>query len=452
MKRIHFIAIGGSAMHNLAIALHKKGFHVTGSDDEVFEPSYSRLQKHGLLPHATGWHPEKINGDIDAVILGMHARPDNPELQKARKLGLKVYSYPEYLYEQTKNKTRVVIAGSHGKTTITSMLLHVYKTLGRQFDFMVGAQIKGFDTMVQLSDDADIAVFEGDEYLSSPIDRRPKFLWYQPHIALITGIAWDHINVFPTIEAYNHQFELFAQTIQPGGKLFYYSDDPVLSGIADRLMSVRAIPYTEIRAATKGGQTVVNVKGREFSLKIFGKHNLQNLSGALHVAKETGIDEKDFWEAMQSFEGASRRLQVLAGNKDSTIFYDFAHAPSKVRATVSAVKEQFPWRKLIALLELHTFSSLNKDFLPQYKNSLCPADEAILFFNPQVVAHKKLPEITPDDVRRAFGDNSLRVINDTAELKDFLSHLKLSGSNLLIMSSGNLGGLDIPSCATGLII
>jgi UDP-N-acetylmuramate: L-alanyl-gamma-D-glutamyl-meso-diaminopimelate ligase len=382
----------------------------------------------------------------------MHARPDNPELQKARKLGLKVYSYPEYLYEQTKNKTRVVIAGSHGKTTITSMLLHVYKTLGRQFDFMVGAQIKGFDTMVQLSDDADIAVFEGDEYLSSPIDCRPKFLWYQPHIALITGIAWDHINVFPTIEAYNHQFELFAQTIQPGGKLFYYSDDPVLSGIADRLMSVRAIPYTEIRAATKGGQTVVNVKGREFSLKIFGKHNLQNLSGALHVAKETGIDEKDFWEAMQSFEGASRRLQVLAGNKDSTIFYDFAHAPSKVRATVSAVKEQFPWRKLIALLELHTFSSLNKDFLPQYKNSLCPADEAIVFFNPQVVAHKKLPEITPDDVRRAFGDNSLRVINDTAELKDFLSHLKLSGSNLLIMSSGNLGGLDIPSCANGLII
>jgi UDP-N-acetylmuramate: L-alanyl-gamma-D-glutamyl-meso-diaminopimelate ligase len=382
----------------------------------------------------------------------MHARPDNPELKKAQELGLKVYSYPEYLYEQTKNKTRVVIAGSHGKTTITSMLLHVYKTLGRQFDFMVGAQIKGFDTMVQLSDNADIAVFEGDEYLSSPIDRRPKFLWYQPHIALITGIAWDHINVFPTIEAYHHQFDLFAQTIRPGGTLFYYSDDPVLSGIADRLISVRTVPYSEIRAATKGGQTIVNVKGKKFSLKIFGKHNLQNLSGALHVAKETGIDEKDFWEAMQSFEGASRRLQVLAANEDSRVFYDFAHAPSKVRATVSAVKEQFPGRKLIALLELHTFSSLNKDFLPQYKNSLCPADEAIVFFNPQVVAHKKLPEITADDVRSAFGYDSLRVINDPAELKDFLLQLKLSGSNLLIMSSGNLGGLDIPSYATGLII
>ncbi|WP_010420301.1 UDP-N-acetylmuramate--L-alanine ligase [Anaerophaga thermohalophila] len=452
MKRVHFIAIGGSAMHNLAIALHKKGFHVTGSDDEVFEPSYSRLQKHRLLPEANGWHPEKITGDIDAVILGMHARPDNPELQKARELGLKIYSYPEYLYEQTKNKTRVVIAGSHGKTTITSMLLHVYKTLGRQFDFMVGAQVKGFDTMVRLSDDAGIAVFEGDEYLSSPIDRRPKFLWYHPHIALITGIAWDHINVFPTIEAYNHQFELFAQTIQPGGTLFYYSGDPVLSGIADRGVSVRAVPYTEIRAATKDGQTVVNVNGRKFFLKIFGKHNLQNLSGALHVAKETGIDEKDFWEAMQSFEGASRRLQLLAGNEDSRVFYDFAHAPSKVRATVSAVKEQFPGKRLIALLELHTFSSLNREFLPQYKNSLHSADEAIVFFNPRVVAHKKLPEITPCDVRKAFGNSSLRVINDPAELKDFLSRLKLSGSNLLIMTSGNLGGLDISSYANSLII
>ncbi|MGQ1890099.1 UDP-N-acetylmuramate--L-alanine ligase [Thermophagus sp. OGC60D27] len=449
--RIHFIAIGGSAMHNLAIALHKKGYNVSGSDDEVFEPSRSRLKQYGLLPDVMGWNSDKITSEIDAVILGMHARPDNPELLKARELNIKVYSYPEYLFEQTRHKTRVVIAGSHGKTTITSMLLHVLKTLNKDFDFMVGANIKGFDTMVRLSEDAPLAIFEGDEYLSSPIDRRPKFLWYKPHIALVSGIAWDHINVFPTIEAYNHQFELFAQSIRPGGMLFYYGGDQVLAGIARKLKSATAVSYGEVEATTEKGKTLVKCGERKFVLKIFGRHNLQNLSGALLVVQKIGIGAEEFWAAMQSFDGAARRLQVLAENEDSTIFFDFAHAPSKVRATVSAVKEQYPQRKLVAVAELHTFSSLNRDFLPQYKDTLSQADEAVVFFNPEVVAHKKLPPITPEEVKMAFGAPRLRVITSPVQLEDFLSGLRIEDTNLLVMSSGNLGGIDISKIASRLI-
>ena len=449
--KIHFIAIGGSAMHNLAIALHQKGFEVSGSDDEVFEPSRSRLKKYELLPETTGWNPEKITSSIDAVILGMHARPDNPELLKARQLGIKVYSYPEYLYEQTKNKTRVVIAGSHGKTTITSMLLHVLNTLHKDFDFMVGANIKGFDTMVSLSDEAPLAIFEGDEYLSSPIDRRPKFLWYRPHIALVSGVAWDHINVFPTIDAYNHQFELFAQSIVPGGNLFYYGDDPVLTDIAKKLTNVSALPYREMEATNKEGKTVVALKGEKYVLKIFGRHNLQNLSGAMLVAQKIGVGPQEFLEAMQSFDGAARRLQVLAERPDATIFFDFAHAPSKVRATVSAVKEQYPQRRLVAVAELHTFSSLNRNFLPQYRDTLSQADEAVVFYNPQVVAHKKLPAIAPEDVKTAFASKHVTVITEPAQLEDFLAGVKMEDTNLLVMSSGNLGGIDIQHLALRLI-
>lgn len=441
--RVHFIAIGGSAMHNLAIALHKKGFLVTGSDDEVFEPSKSRLQQHGLLPDASGWFPEQITSDLDAIILGMHARPDNPELLRAQELNLKVYSYPEYLFEQTHNKKRVVIAGSHGKTTITSMLLHVLKTLGRKFDFMVGAQIKGFDTMVELSDDSDIAIFEGDEYLSSPIDRRPKFLWYKPHVALITGVAWDHINVFPTEAGYNDQFRIFVQSIEPGGKLFYYEQDAVLKELAAAGGSFDSVPYDEVSVVSKNGKTFVNVGGKEVELKVFGHHNFQNLAGALKVAMEIGIPEKEFWKAMQSFEGAARRLQTLAHNNHSTVFYDFAHAPSKVKATVAAVKDQFPERRLMAVVELHTFSSLNRDFLPQYKGALNAADDPVVFFNPDVVAHKNLPEISVADVKAAFGKEELTVITDGEKLKQYLSGLILQDTNLLLMSSGNLAGIDV---------
>ncbi|MFW6352349.1 MAG: UDP-N-acetylmuramate--L-alanine ligase [Bacteroidota bacterium] len=449
--RVHFIAIGGSAMHNLAIALHKKGFSVSGSDDEIFEPSKSRLQQHGLLPDDQGWFPRKITKDIEAIILGMHARPDNPELLRAQELELKVYSYPEYLFQQTQNKKRIVIAGSHGKTTITSMLLHVLKTLGRKFDYMVGAQIKGFDTMVELSDDSDIAVFEGDEYLSSPIDRRPKFLWYKPHVALITGVAWDHINVFPTEGEYNDQFRLFAQTIEQDGKLFYYANDPVLKKISESYDTFESVPYNEILTVSKNGKTFVNVDGKETELKVFGHHNFQNLAGALKVAMETGISETEFWEAMQSFEGAARRLQTLAQNDHSMVFYDFAHAPSKVKATVAAVKDQFPERRLLAVVELHTFSSLNRDFLPQYKGALDASDEAVVFFNPDVVAHKKLPDISVADVKTAFGKEDLTVFTDGEKLKQYLSGLILQNANLLLMSSGNLAGIDVRSLAERIV-
>ncbi|WP_462317631.1 UDP-N-acetylmuramate--L-alanine ligase [Marinilabilia sp.] len=449
--RIHFIAIGGSAMHNLAIALHKKGFQVTGSDDEVFEPSRGRLQRHGLLPASMGWHPDFVSEDIDAVILGMHARPDNPELIRAQELKLKVYSYPEYLYEQTRDKTRVVIAGSHGKTTITSMLLHVLKSLGRKFDFMVGAQIKGFDTMVELSDDSGIAIFEGDEYLSSPIDRRPKFLWYKPHIALATGVAWDHINVFPTESEYNSQFELFARTIEPDGAFIYYEKDKVLSEIAENLQEVTVIPYDEVTADTKDGNTIVESEGVKYKLGIFGHHNLQNLAGAMEVAMKIGIPKPDFLKAMTSFEGASRRLQVLAENDESKVFFDFAHAPSKVRATVTAVKDQFPGRHLLAVLELHTFSSLNKDFLSQYQGALDDADEAVVFYNPEVVKHKKLPPIDPQEVKNAFEKNGLSIFTNPTDLKQYLENIRIKESNLLLMTSGNLSGIDVQNLANKII-
>lgn len=438
-------------MHNLAIALRKKGFQVTGSDDEIFEPSRTRLQNHGLLPSRMGWNSDNIEEEIDAVILGMHARSDNPELLRAQQLNIPVFSYPEYLFQQTKNKKRVVIAGSHGKTTITSMLLHVLKTLGRKFDFMVGAQIKGFDTMVELSDDSDIAVFEGDEYLSSPVDKQPKFLWYRPHVALISGVAWDHINVFPTEKEYNDQFKLFAETIIPGGCLIYYKNDPVLCQIASGASSVETIPYEAVAAKSNGQRTQVKIGDRQIELQVFGRHNLQNLAGALEVAKKLGVSETCFFEAMSSFEGASRRLQLLARGASSAVFYDFAHAPSKVRATVDAVKEQFPGRKLIAVVELHTFSSLNKDFLPQYKDALLAADEAIVFFSPEVVAHKKLPSITENDVEEAFAFERLEVFTNAQEFTNHLTSIKLQATNLLLMSSGNLAGLDVRALSERLV-
>ncbi|MGM0375805.1 MAG: UDP-N-acetylmuramate--L-alanine ligase [Bacteroidota bacterium] len=449
--RIHFIAIGGSAMHNLAIALHKKGYHVTGSDDEVFEPSRSRLKKYGLLPAQMGWSPDRITNDIDVIILGMHARPENPELKRARELGLRVYSYPEYLYEQTRDKKRVVIAGSHGKTTITSMLLHALRELGFRFDFMVGASIKGFDTMVSLSNDTDLAIFEGDEYLSSPVDRRPKFVWYHPHIALITGVAWDHVNVFPTESEYNEQFRLFADTIEDGGTLIYYEGDPLVRKIAGSLSRVECIPYRTVDSVARDDQTVVKNGSQELLLKIFGPHNLQNLAGAMEVARKLGVSAGDFLEAMRTFEGADRRLQVLGENSNAKIFFDFAHAPSKVRASVAAVKAQYPSRKLVAAVELHTFSSLSREFLPQYRYAMEDADEAIVFFSPEVVAHKKLPAITADEVADAFDHPDMEVFDDPRTFKQRLQSLHLKNTNLLLMTSGNFAGIDVQGLAEKLL-
>ncbi len=466
MKKVHFIAIGGAAMHNLALAMHHKGYEVSGSDNEVFEPSRSRLAKYGLLPAEIGWFPEKITTGLDAVILGMHAKEDNPELLRAKELGIKIYSFPEYLYEQTQDKKRVVIGGSHGKTTITAMILFVLQKLGIKFDYMVGAQIEGFDTMVGLSDEAHIAVFEGDEYLTSPIDLRPKFHLYRPDVALLSGIAWDHINVFPTFDNYVEQFRTFASLIEPDGKLIYYQGDENLRDIAQNLRNdIEAIPYDTHPFVLRGGKTflaplnppsrgdlpdgknqaqaVLPLEGElEGALSIFGEHNLQNLNGARLVCNQLGVSNEDFYKAIAEFSGAANRLQKIAGNEHSAVYKDFAHSPSKLKATVKAMKQQFPGRQLVACMELHTFSSLNKDFLPQYAGCMTDADIAFVYFNPQVVEHKNLEKFTKEQVQAAFGGANLRVFDDAELLQKELEKIDFHNKNLLIMTSGNFSGIN----------
>jgi UDP-N-acetylmuramate: L-alanyl-gamma-D-glutamyl-meso-diaminopimelate ligase len=443
--RVHFIAIGGAAMHNLALALNAKGYNITGSDDEIFEPSRSRLSKAGLLPKVFGWHSDCITPDIDAIILGMHAREDNPELLRAQELDLRIYSYPEFLYEQTKNKTRIVIGGSHGKTSITSMVMHVLKYLNYKFDYMVGAQINGFDTMVSLSDEADIAVFEGDEYLSSPIDRRPKFHLYKPHIALLSGIAWDHINVFPTFENYLEQFNIFIQKIKQNGSLIYLMEDEHISELVERSSrkDISMLAYQACESKINNGATSIFPESvGEVKLEVFGDHNLQNIAGACEVCKQTGISEKDFYGAISSFRGSAKRLQKIYSKNNKIVFLDFAHSPSKVKGTLDAVKKQFNSYEIIAVYELHTFSSLNKAFLQEYKGSLDQASEAIVYFNPEVVAHKRLPEISSNDVLEAFGANKLNVLTKTTVLRQKLNELSKNEQQVfLLMSSGNFGGL-----------
>jgi UDP-N-acetylmuramate: L-alanyl-gamma-D-glutamyl-meso-diaminopimelate ligase len=447
--KVHFIAVGGSAMHNLALAMHKKGYVVTGSDDEIAEPSLSRLKNAGILPNEIGWFPEKITADLNAVILGMHAREDNPELQRAKVLGIKIFSYPEYIYEQTKNKTRVVIGGSHGKTTITAMILHVLHFHKIDCDYMVGAQLKGFDTMVKLTENTSIAIIEGDEYLSSPIDRRPKFHLYHPNIALLSGIAWDHINVFPTFENYLEQFKIFIDLISENGALVYAEDDVEVKKLAlAGRKDIQKLPYSVPPHSTENGITSLLVNHNKIKLKVFGNHNLMNLNGARIVCNQLGINDAQFYEAVQSFEGAAKRLEVVFESKTSVFYKDFAHSPSKLKATTAAVKEQFPERKLIACMELHTFSSLNEKFLLEYKDAMNAADEAIVYFNPHTIAHKKLKEITEDQILNAFGASSnLCVYTDANKLKAHLLKTDTSGSNLLMMSSGTFDGIDFKELA-----
>ncbi|MGB0888477.1 MAG: UDP-N-acetylmuramate--L-alanine ligase [Vicingaceae bacterium] len=442
--RVHFIAIGGSAMHNLAIALHKKGFNVTGSDDEIFEPSKSRIAKHGLLPDKFGWDEARITTDLDAVILGMHARIDNPELIKAQELGVKVYSYPEYIYEQSKDKIRVVIGGSHGKTSITSMVLHVLGKCNKKFDYMVGAQLEGFDTMVQITD-AKIIILEGDEYLSSPIDRRPKFHLYHPNIALISGIAWDHINVFPTFENYVEQFSEFIKMVEKDGKLIYCKADPEVNRIALTTSNpdIDRIGYQTPENVINNGVTSVLVEGNEIPLEIFGDHNLQNLEGARLICNELKINDNQFYEAIQDFKGASKRLELIAKNDSTVVYKDFAHSPSKLKATTQAVKKQYPDRKLIACMELHTFSSLNKEFLQEYKDSMTTADEAYVYYSNHTIEHKKLAAITPEEVKAAFCSENVTIYNDSDELFGMLQEKKWDKSVLLLMSSGNFDGKNL---------
>lgn len=446
--RIHFIAIGGAVMNNMAIALKLKGYNVSGSDDEIFDPAKTNLAKHGILPEAYGWNPAKITPDLDAIILGMHAKAGNPELDKAVELGLKIYSFPEYLYEQSKNKIRVVIAGSHGKTTITSMVMHVLKYFDKDFDYLVGAKIDGFEVMVKLTD-APIIVIEGDEYLTSALDLRPKFLHYKPTVALISGIAWDHINVFPTWEGYKKQFELLIADIDKKGALVYSADDPEITPIVENCNKAGASPenispYSTPEFSIKNGITCLKLpENADIPLHIFGKHNLMNLEGARLVCEQLGISRLQFYEAIQSFKGAARRLEKIAENRNTIIYKDFAHAPSKLKATVEAVKSQYPGRKLVALMELHTYSSLSKHFLSHYRDSLKPADIPIVFFSKHALDLKKLPPISIQDVKEGFGQTDLNVFTDADQLEQFLKKQNYQNTNLLLMSSGNFGGIDL---------
>ena len=440
---IHFIAIGGSAMHNLAIALKQKGHNVTGSDDVIHEPSKSRLAAKGLLPNAWGWFPENINAQIDAIILGMHAKPDNLELVKAQELGLKIYSYPEFLYEQSKDKIRVVIGGSHGKTTITAMILHVMRVHHLEVDYMVGAQLKGFDTMVHLTHENKYMVLEGDEYLSSPIDRRPKFHLYQPNIALLSGIAWDHINVFPTFENYVEQFRIFVEAIRPDGIIVYNNEDEVVKQVVEQSSkALKRDPYKTPNYTIKNGKTFIETEEGFMPLEIFGKHNLQNLAGAKQICQHMGVNETDFYKAMASFMGADKRLEKIGVSKNTVIFKDFAHSPSKVKATTNAVKAQYSNKRVIACLELHTYSSLNANFLSQYQHALDAADVAVVFYAPDAVAIKQLESISAQQIKEAFNRKDLHVFTNPKIFSDYLFSQNLEQTALLLMSSGNYGGLD----------
>lgn len=443
MTKIHFIAIGGAAMHNLALAVASKaGYQVTGSDDEIFDPALTHLREAGLLPDEMGWHPERITKDIDAIILGMHAREDNPELVKARELGLKIYSFPEYLYEQTKDKIRIVVGGSHGKTTTTSMILYVLQRLGIEADYMVGAQIEGFERMVRLSDTAKYAVFEGDEYLTSPLDLRSKFLWYHPHIAILTGIAWDHINVFPTFPEYVETFRKFIEGVELGGSFIWYKGDENLRAIAEGARKdITCIPYD----AYEG-----NVQ-----MQVFGKHNMQNLQAAMLACHCIGVSPDDFYREISSFTGASNRLEKICETETSVAYKDFAHSPSKLKATINAVRERYPNKKLIACMELHTFSSLMADFLPQYKNCMAEADVAYVYFNPKVIEHKRLTPITKEEVREAFGTENVEVFTESEALQKAVSRqysvFRHQGVALLMMSSGTFDGVDVKQFAAELL-
>lgn len=431
-------------MHNLAIALHKKGYQVTGSDDEIFEPSRSRLADNGLLPVKPGWYPEKMTSDIDTVILGMHARGDNQELIRARELGLRIMSFPEYLYEQTKNKKRIVVAGSHGKTTTTAMIMHVFRFLGIGFDYMVGSAIDGFDTMAGLSDKSEFAVLEGDEYLTSALDPRPKFHLYMPDIAILNGIAWDHMNVFPTFENYLEQFRIFVEKISNGGTLIYFEDDPEVKKIVlEAKNNVIKKPYKVHGYFQNKTGFYAATHNRVVPLKIFGEHNMQNLSAAKEACLEAGISEDDFYNAIRSFEGTSKRLQRLYSNKNGDAYLDFAHSPSKVRATVEAVAARYPGRDIVACLELHTFSSLNINFLPQYHGTLEKATFSYIYFNPHATILKKLPSLSVEDVRKAFGDSNVMVFDNSSEMFSFIQKQKFRNPVYLFMSSGDYDGKNL---------
>jgi UDP-N-acetylmuramate: L-alanyl-gamma-D-glutamyl-meso-diaminopimelate ligase len=432
-------------MHQLAIALARKGYQVSGSDDEIFEPARSNLAARDILPSRTGWFPEKITPDIDAIILGMHAKEDNPELRKAQELHLKTYSFPEYIFQESRNKKRVVVGGSHGKTTTTSMIMHVLQGAGKDFDYMVGARLPGFEYAVHLSN-APVIICEGDEYPASALEKRPKFHFLFPHIAVLTGIAWDHINVFPTFDFYLEQFRIFIRMIEPGGLLIYNETDPVLRALVEaEAGNFRKSGYGIPEHSVKDGKTTVTLEGHSRELRVFGEHNLLNLEAAWLVCRELGLPAESFLEQIAGFSGASKRLELLAEKGNTRVYRDFAHAPSKVKASIGAVKTQFPGRKLIAVLELHTYSSLQAGFMREYRGVLDPADSALVYYSAHALELKRLPPLDPETVKTGFGNPGLAVLSSAQELSGWLKKQNYDNSNLLLMSSGNFDGLDIPT-------
>ncbi|MFN5218138.1 MAG: UDP-N-acetylmuramate--L-alanine ligase [Sphingomonadales bacterium] len=435
----HVIAIGGAVMHNMALELQAHGHQVTGSDDEIFDPAKTRLQAAGLLPESYGWFPEKVHEKLDGIILGMHARSDNPELIKAQQLGLPIYSFPEFVYRHAKNKKRIVIGGSHGKTTSTAMLMHVLKESGLAFDYLVGSQLPGFERMVKLSD-APLMVIEGDEYLTSALHPVPKFHVYQPHLAMLTGVAWDHVNVFPTFENYVSQFDIFLKTLQPGARWFWYAGDPDLENLA-KSSGFSNQSYQEPAFTSNAAGCIVHIAGMDYQLNIFGRHNLQNAAGVALLAAELGIDSHQFWTAMQTFSGTAKRLEKVYESDNAVVYRDFAHAPSKVKATVEAVREQYPEDNLIAVFELHTYSSLQPDFLPGYRNTLSPAEHAFVLYDPHVFELKRMPVPPYGYIAEQVGH--CFEFNDPALLKEAVRKAwdKNRKNVLLLMSSGNMGGL-----------
>jgi UDP-N-acetylmuramate: L-alanyl-gamma-D-glutamyl-meso-diaminopimelate ligase len=447
--RVHFISIGGSVMHQLAIALHKKRYYVTGTDDEIFEPAKSNLVAEGLLPGKIGWQPELITRDIDAIILGMHAKNDNPELLRAQELGLTIYSFPEYIYHESRSKKRIVVGGSHGKTTTTSMIMHVLKTLDREFDYLVGAKVQGFEQSVNITH-APLIVCEGDEYPASAIERKPKFHFLYPHVAILTGIAWDHINVFPTFDFYLEQFVIFINRIEKDGILIYNESDPVLKKLVEenKRDDIRYQSYSVPEHTIANGKTAVTIDGITRSLQVFGNHNLMNLLAAYYACKETSVTAEEFVPAISTFTGAAKRLELLAAGERTNVYRDFAHAPSKVKATIEALKQQYPGRKLIAVLELHTYSSLNEQFMQEYKGAMDKADMAVVFYSKHALELKRMPDLPASKVQEGFGKEGLLVMNDKNELWQWLQLQSYTDANLALMSSGNYDGLDILTFAT----
>lgn len=431
-------------MHQLAIALHRKGYQVTGTDDEIFEPAKGNLAAEGLLPTQVGWQPALITKDIDAVILGMHAKSDNPELARAQELGLKIYSFPEYIYHESRQKKRVVVGGSHGKTTTTSMIMHVLKQLGQDFDYLVGARLEGFNQSVSITN-APVIVCEGDEYPASTLEKKPKFHFLYPHVAILTGIAWDHINVFPTFEFYLEQFVIFIRKIEEGGLLIYNASDPVLQKLVEenRREDIRYQPYAVPEHTIANGQTSVTIEGVTGTLKVFGNHNLMNLAAACYACRELGVSTGDFVQAISGFTGAAKRLELLASGLTTNVYRDFAHAPSKVKATIEAVKQQYPGRKLVGVLELHTYSSLNEQFMQEYQGAMDKADAAVVFYSQHALELKRMPNLPAEKVIAGFGKKGLLVMTRKEELQDWLQKQSFENSNLVLMSSGNYDGIDM---------